>query len=76
MEDIQNFARSQTAQKLIQFYGGNAEKEAAEQGAACARRGDIENSLTWDWIAKAISEIQPRKDIANDATCIPAVGAT
>ena len=76
MENILNLARSQTAYKLIQFYGGKAEKEAAEQAETCARRGDSESSQTWDWIAKAISEIQSRKNPAEDATFTPAVDLT
>ena len=76
MENILNLARSQTAHKLIQFYGGKAETEAAEQAETCARRGDTESSQTWSWIAMAISEIQSRKNLAEDATRIPAVDLT
>jgi hypothetical protein len=69
MENTLSPAQSQTAHKLIQFYGGNAEKEAAEQAETCARRGAMEDSQNWHWIAKAISEIQSRTGVANGATC-------
>jgi hypothetical protein len=76
MENILNLAHSQTAYKFIQFYGGNAEKEAAEQAASCARRGDMESSENWNWIAKAINEIQSREDLPNNASFTSAVGLT
>jgi hypothetical protein len=74
MDPALNLARSQTARKLIQFYGGKAEKEATEQAETCARRGDTESSQTWNWIARTISEMQSRKNSAGDA--IPAVDPT
>ena len=70
MENTLNHARSQTAYKLIQFYGGKAEKEAADQAETCARRGDTESCQTWTGIAEAISEIQAR-NLAGTETCIP-----
>ena len=75
MEDARKVAWSQTADKLIQFYGFGAENEAARQAETCARRGDMESSETWNWIARAIGDAQPRPDVETDAT-IPVVGLT
>jgi len=76
MENAIDSARSQTANKLIQFYGVGAEKEATEQAETCARRGDVEASETWNWIAKAISEAQSLQKVATGAApnlmvCLP-----
>ena len=67
MEDTLKAAWSQTANKLIQFYGAGAEKEATEHAETCTRRGDTESSETWNWIARAISEVQPRPNVDNVA---------
>jgi hypothetical protein len=63
MEETLKTALSQTANKLIQFYGAGAEKEATDHAERCTRRGDTDGSGTWNWIATAISEIQPRPDV-------------
>jgi len=51
----QELARWQAAMKMIQIYGRDAAREAADQSMRFADRGDFENATTWHWIALAIA---------------------